>query len=131
MAHGNITATKQKINFMSDKTTYKERINEILIKKKMYRDPDFSARKLGEMLGVENYKVSRILKREFGQSYSDIILCKRIEEAKKLLLDKNYSQYTVDDVGVMVGFKNRQSFFDAFKKFEESTPQHWRNSNRQ
>lgn len=97
----------------------------------MYKDPDFSAKKLAEMLGVPNYKVSRILQREFGQSYSDIILGKRIEEAKKLLRRKNYSQYTVDDVGVMVGFKNRQSFFDAFKKFGECTPQHWRNNNRE
>lgn len=111
---------------MSGKTTYKERIIEILIKKKMYRNPDFSAGKLAEMLGVPNYKLSRALQAEMGASYSDLVLERRVEEAKKLLLNERYSAYTIDDIGVMVGFKNRQSFFDAFKKYGGMTPEKWR-----
>lgn len=34
-----------------------------LIKKKAYRDPDFTALKLAKMIGVRDYELSRILKR--------------------------------------------------------------------
>ncbi len=111
---------------MSEKILYKDRIEDIVIKQKMYRDPDFSAGKLAEMLGVPNYKLSRIMQAEFGMSYADLVLARRVEEAKRLLQDGRYSPYTVDDIGVMVGFKNRQSFFDAFKKYGGMTPETWR-----
>jgi len=114
---------------LENKVTYKTEILEIVIKKKMYRDPDFSAQKLGEMIGVPNYKVSKILKKEFGMSFSDIVLRKRIEEAKKKLVNEKYKDMMVDDIGVMVGFKNRQSFFDAFHKYASTTPDKWRKAN--
>lgn len=113
---------------MNGNILYKNRIVDIVIKQRMYRDPDFSAGKLAETLGVPNYKLSRIMQAEFGMSYADLVLARRVEEAKRLLQDERYSPYTVDDIGVMVGFKNRQSFFDAFKKYGGMTPEKWRKS---
>ena len=106
--------------------SYRKAITDILIKKKMYRVPYFSAGKLGEMLGVPNYKISRILQAEFGKTYADIVLDARVKEAMKILRDEKYREMTVDDIGVMVGFKNRQSFFDAFHKYGGMTPEKWR-----
>lgn len=106
--------------------SYKKLITDILIRKKMFRDPDFSAHKLGEMLGVPNYKVSRILQTEFGKTYADIVLSARVKEAMKMLRDDKHKELTVDDIGMMVGFKNKQSFFNAFHKYGEMTPEKWR-----
>ena len=114
---------------MSNDISYKETIEDVLIKRKLYRNPDFSAGKLAEMLGVPNYKVSRILQSEFGASYADLVLSRRVEDAKRALVDGRYSPYTVDDIGVMVGFKNRQSFYDAFRKYAGTTPDAFRKGN--
>ncbi len=107
-------------------TRYKDCIDEILIKEKRYRTPNFSAGKLAEMLGVPAYKLSRIIKEEYGMAYTDIVHYYRVQDAAKHLKDRRLAPYTVDDIGAMVGFSNRQSFFTAFRKVMGTTPERYR-----
>lgn len=111
---------------MQKQNNHKELIDKILIKEKRYCDPNFSAKQLAEMLGVTPYKLSKILQTEFGKSYADIVHSHRIEDAVRLFQDKRFDAYTVDDIGFMVGYRNRQSFFTAFKNFTRQTPKHFR-----
>lgn len=104
----------------------KKDIETLLIKSHKYRDPDYSATRLAEDLGVENYKLSRILKTEYGSSYSDIVLSLRVADAKRHLVNPNKADMTVDEIGVLVGFKNRVSFFLAFKRFTGLSPEEYR-----
>ncbi len=106
----------------------KERIKKILLKERKYRDPDFSATKLSEMLGIENYALSRIIKKEFGCSYSDIVLSARIKDAKKYLKNPRKDSMTVEEIGILVGFKNKASFFTAYRKYAGGTPEVYRRS---
>lgn len=112
---------------MDRQDCYKENINNILIKEKRYRDPNFSASKLAEMLGVSPFKLSRIIKSEYDMSYSDIVCTYRIQDAMRYLMDKRFVPYSIDDIGMIVGFRNRQSFFTAFKKMSGTTPDKYRN----
>ncbi|MBQ6964399.1 MAG: AraC family transcriptional regulator [Bacteroidaceae bacterium] len=107
---------------------YKAKIDDFLIREKRYRDPKFSANQLAEMLGVADYKLSRIMKDAYGMSYSEVVHTYRIQEAMHHLKNRRLSPYTVDDIGEMVGFKNRQSFFDAFKRITGTTPEKYRKS---
>ena len=111
---------------MNKQDSYKERIDAILIKGKGYLEPDFSAQQLAEQLGVSAFALSRMLKAIYGKSYSDIVHTYRVQEAKRHLKDKRYAPYSIDDIGAMVGFKNRQSFFTAFKKVTGMTPEKFR-----
>lgn len=104
----------------------KNAIDSILIKKRKYRDPDFSARKLAEELGTNQFQLSRDLKRIYGMAYSDIILPLRIKEAKKQLINPKRASYSVEDIGVLVGFNNKWSFFQAFRKYTDTTPNEWK-----
>ena len=106
--------------------TYKESIDAILIKGKGYLVPDFSAQQLAEQLGISIFSLSRLLKAIYGKSYSDIVHARRIQDATRHLKDKRFAPYSVDDIGMMVGFKNRQSFFTAFKKLIGMTPDKFR-----
>ena len=120
---------RKKRNFvvtMEEKKTHKNLIDHIIRVEKKYRDPDFSACKLAERLGIRSYTLSRIIKSEFGTTYTDIVHTLRIQDAMRHLKDKRFSPYTVDDIGVMVGFCNRQSFFSAFKKATGMTPEKYR-----
>ena len=106
--------------------SYKESIDAILIKGKGYLVPDFSAQQLAEQLGISIFSLSRMLKAIYGVSYSDIVHARRIQDATRYLKDKRFAPYSVDDIGMMVGFKNRQSFFTAFKKLTGMTPDKFR-----
>ena len=113
-------------NEMEKLETYKESIDAILIKGKWYLVPDFSAQQLAEQLGISIFSLSRLLKAIYGKSYSDIVHAHRIQDATRHLKDKRFAPYSVDDIGMMVGFKNRQSFFTAFKKLTGMTPDKFR-----
>ena len=113
-------------NEMEKLESYKESIDAILIKGKGYLAPDFSAQQLAERLGISAFTLSRLLKAIYGVSYSDIVHAHRIQDATRHLKDKRFAPYSVDDIGMMVGFKNRQSFFTAFKKLTGMTPDKFR-----
>ncbi|MBO4663402.1 MAG: AraC family transcriptional regulator [Bacteroidaceae bacterium] len=104
----------------------KKEIDALLIKSHKYRDPDYSATRLAEDLGIENYKLSRIIKKEYGCTYSDIVLSHRVADAKRHLTNKKKADMTVEEIGILVGFKNRVSFFLAFKRFTGLSPEEYR-----
>ena len=106
--------------------SYKAQIDDILIKEKRYRDPEFSAGKLAERLGLPAYKLSKVFKAEYGVSYASLVHTHRIQDAVRHLKDHRFTPYTVDDIGTYVGFCNRQSFFHAFKRIMGTTPERFR-----
>ena len=61
-------------------------------------------------------------------SYSDIVHTYRIQDAVRYLKDRRFALYSMDDIGTMVGFRNRQSFFAAFKKATGTTPDKFRHT---
>lgn len=109
---------------------WRREISRVLYKQRKYRDLDYSAAQLASELGLSVSALSRILSRVFDRSYADLVNSKRVEDAMKYLCDVRKSGYTVDDIGVLVGFRNRQSFFSAFKKYTGTTPQRLRNLNK-
>lgn len=114
---------------MDKKDTHKKLIDALLIRKKRYSDPNFSAKQLGEELGVSASQLSRILKNEYAMGYTDIVHFYRIQDAMHHLKDKRFAPYSIDDIGALVGFKNRQSFFSAFRKVSGTTPEKYRQEN--
>ncbi|MBR6036508.1 MAG: helix-turn-helix transcriptional regulator [Bacteroidaceae bacterium] len=113
---------------MDKQDAYKESIETILIKEKGYLIPDFSAQQLAERVGISAYALSRLLKATYSMSYTDIVHTYRIQDALRYLKDRRFAPYSIDDIGEMVGFKNRQSFFSAFKKATGTTPEKFRST---
>lgn len=66
--------------------------------------------------------LNRLLKKEYGKTFTEILLDIRIEKAKNLLL-KNYNVEVVSD---MVGFNSAAYFTVCFKKFTGVTPSRYR-----
>ncbi|MCH5312685.1 MAG: AraC family transcriptional regulator, partial [Prevotella sp.] len=91
---------------------------------------EFSAGNLAEMRGVSVWNLSRIVKKEYGKRYAEIVHEYRIKDAMIYLRDKRFETYSVYDIGAMVGFGNRQSFFWAFKKVAGMTPEKYRRMGR-
>ena len=89
----------------------KEKILDIILIQKKYKDKDYSAKKLADDLGTNTrYIVTKY----------------RIEEAMTLLADKRYRELNMEDISDMVGFSNRQSFYASFYKLNGCTPRDYK-----
>ncbi len=104
-------------------------IDELLFKSGKYRSFNYSASSLAEDLGIGSSSLSRVLHGSFGVAYNDLVNSRRIMDAERLLNDPKHADMSVDDIGVQVGFRNRQSFFSAFKKHTGTTPGQYKKKN--
>jgi AraC-like DNA-binding protein len=111
---------------MDKSALYNALIENILIKEGKYRDPNFSAQVLAGLLGVSASKLSRVIKNEYGMTYTNLVHNLRIQDAKRYLKNVRMSAYSIEDIGTFAGFKNRQSFFNAFRKATGTTPERFR-----
>ena len=132
MAKYNITEKKEKeaayrsmVNpqLMDD---MKERILNIIVMQKKYKDKDYSAKKLAEDVGTNTRYISAVVNVRFHMNYTSFVNKFRIEEAMTILVDKRYQSLSMEEVSDMVGFANRQSFYASFFKFMNMTPRDYR-----
>ncbi len=103
-----------------------EKILDIFVRQKKYRDPDYSAKQLAADLQTNTRYISAVVNIRFQQNYSSMVNEYRIREAKYLLIDKRYRDKTMEEISQMVGFSNRQSFYAAFYRLEGVTPRTYR-----
>ena len=106
-----------------------EQIMNIIVMQKKYRDKDYSAKKLAEDLGTLSRNISAVVNVRFHMNYSQFVNKHRIDEAMSILVDKRYQDLNVAEIGDMVGFTNRQSFYTSFYRFNGITPRQYRLDN--
>jgi AraC-like DNA-binding protein len=132
MAKYNITERKEKEaayrSLVSPKLMdqLEEKINDIIIIKKKYKDKNYSAKKLAEDLGTNTRYISAVVNVRFHMNYTSFVNKYRIQEAMSLLVDKRYQDLNMEEISDMVGFSNRQSFYASFYKLNGMTPRDYK-----
>ena len=132
MTKYNITEKKEKEaayrNLVSPKLMdeLKERILDIILIQKKFKDKDYSAKRLAEDLGTNTRYISAVVNVRFHMNYTSFVNKYRIDEAMTLLLDRRYRDLNMEDISDMVGFANRQSFYAAFYKVNGITPREYK-----
>lgn len=106
--------------------TMQEKIMQIIVFQKKYRDKDFSAAKLAKELGTNAREISAVVNSRFHVNYKTFVNKHRIDEARVILVDRRFQDLNMEQVSDMVGFGNRQSFYGAFYKFIGTTPRDYR-----
>lgn len=104
----------------------KVKIVNILLKKKKYKDKDYSAKRLAEDLKTNSRYVSAAVNVCFNMNYTSLVNKYRIEKAKVLLSDKKCRNLRMEEISDMVGFSNRQSFYASFYRFTGMTPRQYK-----
>lgn len=103
-----------------------EKILDIIVMQKKYRDKDYSAKKLAEDLGTNTRYISAVVNVRFHTNYTSFVNKYRIDEAMSILVDKRYQDLRIEEVSDMVGFSNRQSFYASFFRVVGITPRDYR-----
>ena len=103
-----------------------EKIMNIIVMQKKYRDKEYSAKKLAEDLGTNTRYISAVVNVRFHMNYTSFVNKYRIDEAMSILVDKRYQNLRMEEVSDMVGFANRQSFYASFYRIVGTTPREYR-----
>ncbi len=103
-----------------------DQIVDIIVSQKKYRDPDYSAKQLAIDLKTNTRYLSAVINSRFGMNYSCLVNEHRVREAAHLLTDRRFLDKNVEEISLMVGFANRQSFYAAFYRIKGETPKSYR-----
>lgn len=85
-------------------------------------NPKFSIDRLAELSDSKSKAVSQVINELYGHNFKMFVNEYRIKEACKRMNDAQYKQFTIEAMGNGVGFKSRNSFITAFKRFTGLTP---------
>lgn len=78
---------------------------------------------LSELIKVPDYKICKIVKKNTGKTFKQLIQDERLKVAKQLLLTSNMA---ISDIMYEVGYENITYFYKIFKKENEMTPNEYR-----
>lgn len=103
-----------------------EKILNIIVIQKRYRDKDFSAKILAKELNTNTRYISAVINSRFNTNFSCLINEYRVKEALHRMTDKRFLDMTIEEIGTLVGFANRQSFYASFYRVMNETPNGYR-----
>ncbi|MER1957291.1 MAG: response regulator [Solibacillus sp.] len=78
---------------------------------------------LSEIVHLNTSYFSSLFKQSVGVNFLQYLTNYRMKEAKKLLLEHNYS---IGEISIRVGYKTSKYFIQIFKEYEKITPNQYR-----
>lgn len=91
---------------------------------KNYVDPDLNLTSMAEHFHTSVSYLSRLIKKQSGLSFSEMLLQLRMEQAKKLLHDKK--GHMIYEVATLVGYSSQHYFCRTFKEYAGFSPTDYR-----
>ncbi|RNC86099.1 MAG: AraC family transcriptional regulator [Balneola sp.] len=108
-----------------EKKKISQKLIEVMGSNKLFLQKDLTLQRLAISIDMQKHHVSEVLNDELGEKFSDFVNRYRIEEAKKLLLEK-HEVLTIHGIALESGFSNKTSFNKAFRRFVGCTPSEFR-----
>ncbi len=103
-----------------------KRLQLLFEEEHIYLNPDLNINDLAKQIGTNKTTLSHIINTHLKINFPTLLNQYRIKESIKLLTDKQYSNYKIEAIGEMCGYKNRQVFHATFKKEMGVTPINFR-----
>ncbi|CAM1362879.1 AraC family transcriptional regulator [Tenacibaculum soleae] len=97
-------------------------IDSFITKNKKFLLPKYTLKILSNETKLSSSTLSLIINNIARKSFTDYLNQKRIKQAKLLLLDSDYSNYTITAIGLECGFNSKSTFYTVFKKQCGCTP---------
>ena len=108
---------------------YLNKLLNVMESEKPFLNNDLTLQKLSDMLSISPHHLSQIINEKTNQNFFDFVNSYRIEEAKRLLLDKRGELLTILAIAEEVGFNSKSAFNIAFKKYTLLTPTQFKKQN--
>ena len=123
-------AEEENIKLKSDSDKYVDakkdellvQLEEIIKEEKVYRDPSINIDELSSKLNTNRTYLSKIINSYYDCNFKTFINRYRISEARHLLINPDYLNYTIEAIAGEVGFASKSAFNLVFKKETGLTP---------
>jgi len=99
-----------------------QKIDRCMMDHQPYLQKDFNLAELSVLIHIPIHHLAIYFREEREQSFLNYRNRWRIEYAKNLLKDGKGKELTLEAIGMLSGFTNRNSFITAFKRCEGTTP---------
>ena len=103
-----------------------KRLKNAMEEKKLFIDPDLSLPVLAKEIKTTTNTLSYVINRHLQSNFYNFVNGYRIEEAKGLLLDKEYDNKNILAVAYDSGFRSKTTFNTMFKKCTGLTPSEYK-----
>lgn len=118
--NGNSSALKKIPEEAIEKITAS--IHKLIFEEQVYKDSKIDIAIFADKCNVPKYLLVQFLNQHYGKPFPDFINKYRIEEAIRLLSEKDRNKYGIDIISNMCGFNYRSSFYSAFRRQTGMSP---------
>ncbi len=101
-------------------------LEKAMAEEKLYLRQDLCMHQLAKEIKTNTTYLSRIIKETFNTNFTAYLNSLRIGEAKKIIANHKYDNYTIDAISKECGYKNRTTFHKAFKNITGLAPDKYR-----
>ncbi len=105
---------------------YGARLDRAMEVERAFLDPELTLGRLSEATGIPAKQLSQLVNERYGLNFNDFVNRRRIEEAKRLLLDPASRGYKLLRIAFESGFNSKSVFNAAFRKHAGASPSEFR-----
>lgn len=105
-----------------------ERITQYMDSESPYMNAGFNLQQMSDKLDLHPKRLSQLINKGFGQSFTEYVNTHRIDRAKEMLINERYRELTVLEILMECGFNSKSAFNSAFKKYTGQSPLQFKKS---
>jgi len=98
------------------------RLEGLLMRDKIFLNEDLTLSETARMLDTNTSYLSRFINDHHQVNFSAFLNRYRVEEAKKMILDNKYNNFSMEGIAKSSGFRSKSTFNQAFKNSTGLTP---------
>lgn len=103
------------------------RLGEVFEFIELNYNQNIGLKEVAQAVGYSSAYLTNLVRRLTGKTVNNWIIERRIAEAKRLLLETNYS---IERIAFDVGYQNMNHFYSQFRNYYKNTPGAWRETQR-
>ena len=101
-------------------------ICRLMDSERLYAEPQLTREKMAELLGTNRTYLTHVIKEKTGMNYLQFVNSYRINEAIRILSDKDKVNYPLKQIWSDLGFNSPSTFFKLFQQTVGITPSVYR-----
>lgn len=114
----------------NDLEQYMAQLSHVMQKDQPYLNSELTPNELEEATGIKAYYISQTLSEVLNKNFYEFVNAYRIEEVKKMILDRSQDYKTLLALALESGFNSKSSFNRVFKQYTGMTPTQFKKKNR-
>ncbi len=104
-------------------------IDDRIKREKLFVNPMISLKSIGQLFNLSEGYISQLINNHTKTNFSTYINALRVEEAKGMLINPKYSNYTIISIALEAGFNSKSAFYTSFKQITGVSPSQYKAQN--